>query len=202
MKMKLFVPLALKFEEANWARNPEFGLFDTILEAHPELYKIVEGDITAGQKDTNLGRGDTPSVEQIVRGAIYKEMKHLDYRELEFAQTDSRICEQFVKINPNRPYSFQVFQKYISRITSVNLEKLMVALNKIAIGEGLEDLKNFRQDSTVVETNIHYPTNNSLIWDCIKTSQRLLERLQEDIQSMSIEDYRSAAKRRILRLTS
>jgi hypothetical protein len=69
--MKLFEPLVLKFEEANWPRNPEFGLFDTILEEHPELYKIVEQDITAGQKDTNLGRGDTPSVEQIVRGAVY-----------------------------------------------------------------------------------------------------------------------------------
>jgi IS5 family transposase len=126
MKMKLFEPLALKFEEANWSRNPEFGLVDTILETHPELYKIVEGDIRAGQKDTSLGRGDTPSVEQIVRGAIYKEMKHLDYRELEFAQTDSRICEQFVKADPYRPYSFQVFQKYISRIKSENLEKLMV----------------------------------------------------------------------------
>jgi IS5 family transposase len=168
---------------------------DTILEAHPELYKIVEPDITAGRKENNLGRGDSPSVEQIVRAALYKEMKGLDYRELEFAQTDSRICEQFVKIDPYNPYSFQVFQKYISRIKSENLEKFMVEINKIAIAEGIEDLKNFRQDSTVVETNIHYPTNNSLVWDCIKTSGRLLERLQKDIEGMSIEEYRNAAKK-------
>jgi IS5 family transposase len=195
MKMKLFQPLTLKFEEANWARNPEFGLLDTVLEAHPELYKIVEQDITGRRKENNLGRGDSPSVEQIVRAALYKEIKCLDYRELEFAQTDSRICEQFVKTDPYNPYSFQVFQKYISRIKSKSLEKLMVEINKIAIAEGLEDLKNFRQDSTVVETNIHYPTNNALVWDCIKTSQRLLERLQEDIQGMSIEEYRKGAKK-------
>jgi IS5 family transposase len=195
MKMKLFQPLVLKFEEANWSRNPEFGLLDTILEAHPELYTLVEQDITGGRKENNLGRGDSPGVEQIVRAALYKEIKSIDYRELEFAQTDSRICEQFVKTDPCNPYSFQVFQKYISRIKSENLEKLMVELNRIAIGEGLEDLKNFPQDSTVVETNIHYPTNNALVWDCIKTSQRLLERLQEDIGSMSIEEYRNAAKK-------
>jgi IS5 family transposase len=195
MKIKLFQPLVLKFEEANWARNPEFGLLDTVLEAHPELYTIVEQDITGGRKENNLGRGDSPSVEQIVRAALYKEMKGLDYRELEFAQTDSRICEQFVKTDPYNPYSFQVFQKYISRIKSENLEKLMAEINKIAIAEGIEDLQNFRQDSTVVETDIHYPTNNALVWDCIKTSQRLLERLQEDIGSMSIEEYRNAAKK-------
>jgi hypothetical protein len=50
-------------------------------------------------------------VEQIVRAAIYKEMKNLDYRGLEYAQQDSRVCEQFVKTNPQRLYSFQVWQK-------------------------------------------------------------------------------------------
>jgi len=31
------------------------------------------------------------------------------------------------------------------------------------IGEGLEDIEKLRKDSTVVESNIYYPTNNSLI---------------------------------------
>jgi IS5 family transposase len=106
MKMKLFEPPVLKFKEANRSRNPEFGLLDTVLETYPELYKIVEGDITEGKTDGNLGRGDSPSVEQIVRAALYKEMKQLDYRELEFAQTDSRICEQFVKTDRYNPYRF------------------------------------------------------------------------------------------------
>jgi IS5 family transposase len=68
-------------------------------------------------------------------------------------------------------------QKYISRISDENLEKFMIELNKIAIAGGLEDVKELRQDSTVIETNIHYPTNNSLVYDCIKESERLLERL-------------------------
>jgi IS5 family transposase len=106
-------------------------------------------------------------------------MKQPDCRELEFAQTDSRICGQFVKTDRYNPYGFQVFQKYISRIKSGNLEKLTVGINKTAVEEGIEDLRNFRQDSTVVETNIHYPTNNALVRDCIKTSQRLPERLRE-----------------------
>lgn len=193
--MKLFEPLKLKFEEANWANNPEFGLIDTILEQHPELIKLVEPDITAHNSGSNFGRGDTPSVEQIVRAALYKEMKGYDYRELEYAQEDSRICEQFVKIDPQRPYSFQMYQKYISRIKAETLEKLMVAINKIAIEEGLEDIKQFRQDSTVVETNIHYPTNNALVWDCIKEAGRLLEHLQEEVNTLDIEHYRKEAKK-------
>jgi IS5 family transposase len=108
----------LKFEQPNWARSPELGVLDTILEAHQELYKIVEADVRGQEKNANLGRADSPTVEQIVRAALYKELKGIDYRELEFTQIDSRICEQFVKIDPYMPYSFQVLQKYISRITT------------------------------------------------------------------------------------
>ena len=167
MKMKLFESWKLKFTNPDWARNPEFGLIDTILEKNPYLYEIVSGDITSENKDSEFGRGDSPSVEQIVRAALYKEMKGYDYRELEYAQIDSRICEQFVKINPERPYSFQMYHKYISRIKPESLSRLMVEINKIGIGEGIEDLKQFREDSTVVETNIHYPTNNSIMFDCM-----------------------------------
>ncbi len=94
-----------------------------------------------------------------------------------------------------RPYSFQLYQKYISRIKAESLERLLVALNKIAITEGLEDLTSMRQDSTVVETNIHYPTNNALIWDSIKESQRLLAGLQEHIEGLQVRDYMKGAKR-------
>jgi len=193
--MKLFEPLMLKFEDGNWVGDPELGLMDTILEQNPKLIKMLENDITQGKPGSTFGRQDTPSVEQIVRAAIYKEMKNLDYRALEYAQEDSRICEKFVKINPLRPYSFQAWQKYISRISEEKLEKFMIAMNKIAIGEGLEDVQEFRQDTTVIETDIHYPTNNSLVWDCIKECERLLKRLKEETETLEFEKYQKRAKK-------
>jgi len=193
--MKIFEPLVLKFEDGNWASDPELGLMDTILEQNPKLIKMLEQDITQGKNGSTFGRQDTPSVEQIIRAAIYKEMKNLDYRNLEYHQEDSRICEKFVKIDPHRPYSFQVWQKYISRISTEKLERFMIELNKIAITEGLEDVQSFRQDTTVVETNIHYPTNNSLVWDCIKESERLLKHLKEEIEGFDYEEYIKRAKK-------
>jgi IS5 family transposase len=195
IEMKLFEPLMLKFKDGNWASDPELGLMDIILEQNPKLIKMLENDITQGKQDCILGRQDSPSVEQAVRAAVYKEMKHLNYRELEYAQEDSRICEQFVKTNPSNPYSFQVWQKYISRISEEKLERFMVELNRIAIGEGLEDIQEFRQDTTVIETDIHYPTNNSLVWDCIKESERLLKHLQEEIEGLSFEEHNKEAKK-------
>src|SRR6266436_3460369 len=89
MKMKLFESLKLKFEKPDWALNPAFGLMDTIIESHPELLKIVEADIIQGCKQSDFGRKDIPGVEQIFRAALYKVMKQLDYRDLEYHQSDS-----------------------------------------------------------------------------------------------------------------
>jgi IS5 family transposase len=79
-------------------------LIDTILEQYPRLIALLEEDITRRERASAFGRKDTPSVEQIVRAAIYKEFKGLEYRELEYYQIDSRICALFIKIDELRPY--------------------------------------------------------------------------------------------------
>ena len=90
-----------------------------------------------------------------------------------------------------------MFQKYISSIKPESLNRVLVEINKITINEGLEDAKSVSQDSTVVKTNIHYPTNNSLVWDCVKTSTRLLEQLKEEIDKLDFIDYTKSAKKTI-----
>lgn len=200
--MSLFNKITPKLSQADWSKNPELGLIDTILEEHPELLDLVKEDIMGGQRSSNFGRGDMPSVDQILRAALYKEMKGLDYRELEYAQGDSRICGRFVKLDPDRPFSFQMYQSYISRIKEESLQKLMVAINKVAIGEGLESMEQFRQDSFSVETNVHYPTNNSLMWDCIKESHRLLGQLSQEVGDFSFQDYMKGAKKTYFKINN
>lgn len=193
--MKIFNNLLLKFEKPDWSLNPIFCVIDTILESRPDLILMLKSDILGEERASAFGRQDTPSVEQIVRAAIFKEMRGLDYRELEYAQSDSRICENFIKLEGREPFSFQMFQKYISRVKPESLHRLLVEINKIAISEGLEDVQSVSQDSTVVRTNIHYPTNNSLVWDCIKTSTRLLEQLKQEIDTLDFIDYTKSAKK-------
>ena len=200
--MRLFEDFKLKYEIPDWSRDPELGLIDTILEHHPHLVALLHEDITKGQKPSIFGRKDTPSVEQVVRAAIYKEIKGLQYRELEYHQIDSRICALFIKIDELRPYSFQVYQKYISQIHSDNLQKLLVELNKIAIEEGIEDLEKIRQDSTVVETNIHHPTNNAILWDCIKEAYRLLGHLSEEVNGLKYQDYTTQGKKTYFKINN
>jgi transposase, IS5 family len=193
--MKIFNEWILRFEQPNWASSPELGLIDTILETHPHIINLLKEEIIRKESENEFGRKDTPTVEQIVRAAIFKEMKGMEYRELEFAQEDSKICGVFIKLDQRNPFSFQVLQKYISRIRAESLHKILVEVNKIAIEEGFEDVSKLRQDSTVVKTNIHYPTNNSLVWDCIRVSHRLLEALKKEMEGLDYTNYLKGAKK-------
>lgn len=192
--MKRFNKWVLKFEKADWKQNPVFGVIDTILESHPEIIDMCSKDILGEESASELGRQDTPSVEQIVRAAMYKEMKGYDYRELQYAQLDSRICATFIKLDERKPFSFQLFQKYISRIKAQTLHEILVLVNKTAIEEGFESVTDVLQDSTVVESNIHHPTNNALVWDCIKTSTALLGQLKEEMTDFNFINYCKSAK--------
>jgi len=83
-----------------------------------------------------------------------------------------------------------MFQKYISRISAESLKKVMVQINRIAMAEGLEDGKRVRTDATVVESPIHYPTNNALIWDSVKEVNRLLRNLKKIGSSIQSRSYK------------
>ncbi len=76
--MKLLKKLELK--SPLWSFNPELAVIDTILENHPAIYEILSNDISGREKINKAGRQDRPAVEQIVRSAIYKELKGLRYR--------------------------------------------------------------------------------------------------------------------------
>ena len=194
--MKILNELRLKLDNPNWALDPELAFIDTILNESPRLYEIIAPDIMELNKGSKEGRQDSPTVEQVVRAAVYKELKKLDYRELEYAQEDSRICAAFIKLEGRSPFSFEVFHKYISRIREESLRALMVEINRIMMREeGIEDGKSLRTDSTVVETDIHYPTNNALIWDCIKTSHRLLKKLEETGKIRKVRNYQKQGKK-------
>jgi len=202
-EMKILNELRLKLEKPLWGLDPELAFIDTILDENPRLYETIAPDIMELNKSSKVGRQDSPTVEQVVRAALYKEIKKLDYRELEYAQEDSRICGAFIKLEERSPFSFEMFQKYISRIRAESLRALMVEINRIMMQEeGIEDGKSLRTDSTVVETDIHYPTNNALIWDCIKTSHRLLKKLEETGKIKKVRNYQKQGKKNAFKINN
>src|SRR5260370_18659137 len=69
-----------------------------------------------------------------------------------------------------------------------------------AVALGLEDGAKLRVDTTVVETDIHHPTDNTLLWDVVRVVTRLIGRLAKALELRRIKgfrDRRRSARRRM-----
>jgi IS5 family transposase len=67
------------------------------------------------------------------------------------------------------------------------------------VDRGLEDGQKLRVDSTVVQTDVHHPTDNTLLWDVVRVVTRLIGRLAGAVQQR-IQGFRNrtrAARRRM-----
>ena len=169
-------------QNPNWKIDPELALIDTILQELPQLEKLIETDYKTIKMGSKFGRQDSPSLEQVLRAVIYMKIKRLTYSELHYHQDDSRICSHFLHLELlNSKFSISTWQKYISCIQPETVEKILLEIGRFAYKQGFDSLKMTRIDSTTIESIVHYPTNNSLLWDCIKESHNLLARIPQKV---------------------
>lgn len=183
--MNLPFTLISKLQDTAWQAFPSLAVIDEILLLHPEIVSHIKPEVEAGLKKNGMGRGDSPSAAEVLRCAIYKELRGVDYRELERHLIDSRVCELFTGLSGQKILKKSALQSYISKISDSSLSLVLVDINKVAINWGLEDVSRVRGDTTVVKTNIHYPTNASLVWDTIKSASRLLIRIDKRLRDGS-----------------
>jgi hypothetical protein len=70
---------------------------------------------------------------------------------------------------------------------------------RAAVDLGLEDGAKLRVDTTVVQTDIHHPTDNTLLWDVVRVVTRLVRRLAKALELRRIKGFcdrtRSARRR-------
>lgn len=202
--MKFFkLQSSLDFEQAIWDNDPELLVMDQVLEQNPKILKIAAECFPNAHSETQakVGRSGM-SLEQIVRAAIYQRHKRLTFRELSNHTEDSKKGRSFMKMEINQYFSHQTLQENISKINSEVLEKIHVAISKYAIKLGVDDGQKIRTDSTAIKTNIHYPTNASLLWDCIRVSCRILKEIKKLLPEIKFRNYQKFGKKLLFKIVN
>ena len=156
--------------------DPTLQGIDEFLDQHSSLVDNVRLDLERGLKQPTTGRhGITPS--QTLRALILMRVKNWDYRELRERINDGYTLRGFTDFDSHRVPQHDAFNRAFLRLTPKTLEAVNQAVIQAAVELGLEDGKKLRVDTTVVETNIHYPTDATLLWDSVRTITRLVEDL-------------------------
>jgi IS5 family transposase len=166
------------------------------LDRHRELLEWVAMDLHRNDV-YDTGRQGLPA-ESVLRCALLKQYRQLSYQELAFHVSDSASFQAFARL-PGRVFPKKsVLQDTISRIRPATWERINHGLLRDAQHEKVELGKKIRIDSTVTETDIHAPTDSTLLWDCVRVMVRLLEAAQSLPGAPEIEfrNHRRRAKQR------
>lgn len=169
-----------------------------ILDANPEIYKLVHDDLVADVANPGTGRKGM-TAEQVIRALIIYQMNGFSYEELEFHIADSICYREFCRIGYDSPSpKKKTLQGNIKKIRPETLE----SINKLIIGEAkkrkVEKGRKVRTDCTVEETNIHEPSDSTLLFDVVRVLDRFLNQAKEAGFEVEYTDHTTRAKRRML----
>src|SRR5260370_13223205 len=154
----------------------------TFLDQHSALVEPVRLDLVRGVKNPGTGRnGMTP--EQTLRSLALMRVKNWDYRELRERINDGYTLRNFTQFGGHLVPKHDAFNRAFNRLTPATLQTINQALIQAAVQLGLEDGKKLRVDTTVAETNIHHPTDATLLWDSVRTITRLVGDLHDKLHN-------------------
>jgi IS5 family transposase len=160
--------------------DPLLQNIQRFLEEQEALVEQVRLDLTRGLKNPHTGRnGITPS--QVLRSLILMRVKNWDYRELRERINDGYTLRGFTDFDSHRVPQHDAFHRAFNRLTPATMFAINQAVVQAAVSLGLEDGKRLRVDTTVVETNIHYPTDATLLWDTVRTLTHRVDALHEQL---------------------
>ena len=142
------------------------------------LVETVRQQLDDGLKEPQTGRRGL-TAEQTILSLILMRVKNWDYRELAERIADGYTLRQFTRFNSNPVPKHDAFNRAHNRLTPALVERINDLVIQAAVAAKLEDGNALRVDSTVVETNIHWPTDATLLWDAVRVLTRLIGRLRE-----------------------
>ena len=196
----------LEFLQQGIHLDPTLQAISQFLDQHADIIELVRQDLQRGLKKPHTGRAgiDAP---QVLRSVILMRVKDWDYRELRERIHDGYTLRRFTRFDADPVPKHDAFNRAFLRLTPQTLESINRAVVQAAVKLGIEDGRKLRVDTTVVETNIHYPTDATLLWDSVRVITRLVEDLHEKLPDgvTGFTNRTRAARRRmqqIQRMTS
>jgi IS5 family transposase len=177
--------------------DPELVEIDHLLD-DPQLILQASNDLaqSAPQALWN-GRPSTPVVV-ILRLSVVRRLMGWSY-ETCFQEVDGSVkWRWFCRIDDHPVPNHSTQQTREALIRPETLQRLNQRVVQLAYAHGVTDGKKLRSDSTVIETNIHYPTDSRLLSDSARVLGRLLGYARELLTPQSATEkplFRNRSRR-------
>lgn len=163
-------------EEVSDLWEPWMREVDTILEDEELLASVWEAQAQRSARSRTRGRPQTPA-EVVLRLLILKHVRNWSYDTLEREVRANLVYRTFTRIGTEKVPDAKTLARLAQAIGPEVVERIHQRLVEIAQQKKIVQGRKLRVDTTVVETNIHYPTDSSLLGDGVRVLTRTMRKI-------------------------
>lgn len=193
-----FSPLA---QQASLLKDDLLDPVDTLLD-DPELVELVRQCLaTRYPKSARTGRfGMAP--DRLLRSCVLKHLKGWSFRDLERELRSNLIYRRFTHFDAEAIPRYNCFSRLFAVLSPAVTQKIHQRVVRLAGEKGVAKGRKLRTDSTVVESNVHYPTDSTLLGDGIRVLSRNLTSIAKHCKrgTLAVVNHGRAVKYRLLEI--
>jgi IS5 family transposase len=149
---------------------------DQVLDDEQLLSNVYEALAKRCPKSRTRGRLGTPA-EVVLRLLLLKHIRNWSYEVLEREVRANLVYRSFTRIGGGKVPDDTVMNKWALTLGPEVIGDLHKRVVAIAQEKGVVAGRKMRVDTTVVEANIHYPTDSSLLGDGVRVLTRAMKRI-------------------------
>jgi transposase, IS5 family len=187
------------------ALDPVLTQLDRLLD-DDTLFQAVKADMARRRPRTRTdGRPSTP-VEVILRLLVVKHLYGWSYEATERWVSDSLVLRQFCRVYAEAVPDDTTLLRWANLLHPETLHRLLDHVVLLARSLQVTRGRKLRMDGTVVATNIHHPTDSTLLYDGVRVLGRTLAKARAVLQQTAgvardaLRDRTRSAKRQMKRI--
>lgn len=174
-------------------------LVDGLLEDEPLLEAIYEAQGERYPQSRRRGREQTPA-EVVLRLLLLKHIRNWSYDVLEREVRANLVYGAFTRVGDGKVPDAKTMARLGQLIGPEVIEELHQRIVQLAQEHGVTRGRKLRVDTTVVETNIHYPTDSSLLGDGTRVLTRTMKKIEQKAGGLKrkVRDRMRSVRKQVL----
>jgi IS5 family transposase len=163
-------------EEVRDLREDWMQHADQVLEVEQIVAAVYEALARRHPKSRSRGRLGAPA-EMVLRLLILKHIRNWSYAVLEREVRANLVYREFTRVGAAKAPDAKTMGRWGVALAPEVIKQIHERMVQIAHSNGITQGRRMRVDTTVVETNIHYPTDSSLLGDGVRVLTRTMKKV-------------------------
>ncbi len=172
---------------------------DEVLKDEHIVTAVYEALARRHPKSRSRGRLATPA-EVVLRLLVLKHIRNWSYAILEREVRANLVYRDFTRVGAAKMPDAKTMGRWGVAVGPEVIKQIHERMVTIAQEKGVTEGRRMRVDTTVVETNVHYPTDSSLLGDGVRVLIRTMKNITKMVGEAGIRlcDRSRSVKLRVL----